>query len=213
MTGRAVRGARKSPPSWLETKSARDDILLKHLCAMFPALFEGAVRWSAEMFSPALPPRWQLPLSCLACRSYPGCFERRPALSAFAAFAAMTRATVLTVAAIEAGFWLYLVVLGLDDALPFVNGAGGTVAFLGTVVFVAFVLPALLLALAGRGLQLAACLSSIAAVLYLYDPFLRLTSALDGFALLAVIGCAVVVAAGGALYLASRPSLQAALRR
>src|SRR3954470_18575500 len=155
------------------------------------------------MFSPALPPRWRLPLSCSACRSCPACFERH---LPFGGLAAMTRPTVLTIAAVEAGFWLYLVVLGLDDALPFARGAGATAAFLGTVVFVAFVLPALLLGLAARGLQLAACLSSIAAILYLYDPFVRLTSALDGFALLAVFGCAAVVAAGGALYLASRPS-------
>src|SRR4051812_36569162 len=105
------------------------------------------------MFSPASPPRWPLPLSCSACPSLPACFERRVP---FGGSAAMTRPTILTVAAVEAGFWLYLVVLGLDDALPFATGPGATAAFLGTVVFVAFVLPALLLALAARGLQLAA---------------------------------------------------------
>jgi hypothetical protein len=148
-----------------------------------------------------LPPPSRPPLSCSGDRNCPGCFDR-----AFGGFgpAAMTRLTILTASAAEGLFWLYLVVLGLDDALPFAKGLGGTAAFLATVVFVAFVLPALLLALAGRGLQLAACLSSIAAILYLYDPFLRLASTIDGPALLACLGAGLVLAAGAAWYAASR---------
>lgn len=114
----------------------------------------------------------------------------------------MMRPAVLTAAAVEAGFWLYLVVLGLRDAIPFAPGLGGTAAFLATVVFVAFVLPALVLAVAARGLQVAACLSGIAAVLYLYDPFVRFMSTLQALPLVVLSG--VVLATGSALYGASR---------
>ena len=53
----------------------------------------------------------------------------------------------------EAAFWLYLVIGGLNDALPFAKGHGGIAAVLGTIVFVPFVLPALVLAVTERSLR------------------------------------------------------------
>ena len=80
---------------------------------------------------------------------------------------------------------------------------GEVVAFLSTLVFVTFVLPALGLAMVGKGLYVAAWLSSVGAILYLYDPLLRLT-ALDGVSFVSL----VVVGAIGALILATYGAAQ-----
>lgn len=111
------------------------------------------------------------------------------------------RRFVLTLAAAQTAFWLYLVVGGLNEALPFARGYGAFAALLGTLVYVAFALPALVLAALGRGLQLAAWLAAIAAVLYLYDPLLRVSAALDGIPFL---GLYVLGALGAVLLLGYR---------
>lgn len=96
------------------------------------------------------------------------------------------RLSILAVSVLETGIWLYLTLGGLNDSLPFARGYGEAVAFLSTVVFVPFVLPALVLAIIGKGLHVAAWLCSVGAILYLYDPLLRLT-ALDGVSFVALI--------------------------
>jgi hypothetical protein len=81
---------------------------------------------------------------------------------------------VIGITCLETAFWLYLVIGGLNDALPFAKSYVGIAAVLGTLVFVPFVLPALLLAVMERGLPTAAWLSSIAALMFLYDPLIWL---------------------------------------
>jgi hypothetical protein len=90
------------------------------------------------------------------------------------------RVVVLALAGIETAFWLYLAVGGLADALPFAKGYGSEAAFLGTLVFVPFVLPALVLVAMDRALPIAAVLTAGAGLLYLFDPLLRLASMLAG---------------------------------
>lgn len=90
------------------------------------------------------------------------------------------RGVVLALASVETAFWLYLVVGGLADVLPFAKGYGADAAFLATLVFVPLVLPALVLGAMGRGLPLAAILCASAGLLYLFDPLLRLAAALTG---------------------------------
>ena len=107
------------------------------------------------------------------------------------------RFSILGVTALETAVWLYLSLGGLTETLPFARGYGSVVAFLSTVVFMPFVLPALVMAILGRGLQVAAWLCSVGGILYLYDPLLRLTS-LDGLSFVGLI----VVGALGALTLA-----------
>lgn len=87
------------------------------------------------------------------------------------------RRWVLGIAGIEAAFWLYLAIGGLADALPFAKGYGAEAAFLGTLVFVPFVLPALVLGAMGRALPIAAVLAGGAGLLYMFDPLLRLAAA------------------------------------
>ena len=113
------------------------------------------------------------------------------------------RLCILGVTAIETVVWLYLALGGLNDLLPFARGYGEVVAFLSTLVFVTFVLPALVMAMVGKGLYVAAWLSTVGAILYLYDPLLRLT-ALDGVSFVSL----VVVGATGALILASYGAAQ-----
>ena len=109
------------------------------------------------------------------------------------------RITVLCVTGVETALWLYLTLGGVTDSLPFAKGYGEFVALLSTVVYVTFVLPALILAAVGRALYVAAWLSSVGALLYLYDPLLRLTAAIGGLPfvglfLMGVLGA--VLAAG-----------------
>ena len=113
------------------------------------------------------------------------------------------RLSILGVTLIETGVWLYLALGGLKDVLPFARGYGEVVAFLSTLVLVTFVLPALVMAMVGKGLYVAAWLSTVGAILYLYDPLLRLT-ALDGVSFVSL----VVVGAIGALILASYGAAQ-----
>ena len=113
------------------------------------------------------------------------------------------RLSILGVTLIETGVWLYLALGGLKDVLPFAQGYGEVVAFLSTLVFVTFVLPALVMAMVGKGLYVAAWLSTVGAILYLYDPLLRLT-ALDGVSFVSL----VVFGAIGALILASYGAAQ-----
>ena len=109
------------------------------------------------------------------------------------------RITVLCVTGVETALWLYLALGGVTDSLPFAKGYGEFVALLSTVVYVTFVLPALVLAAVNRALYVAAWLSSVGAILYLYDPFLRITAVIGGLPfvglfLMGVLGA--VLAAG-----------------
>ena len=109
------------------------------------------------------------------------------------------RITVLCVTGVETALWLYLALGGVTDSLPFAKGYGEFVALLSTVVYVTFVLPALVLAAVNRALYVASWLSSVGAILYLYDPLLRITAVLGGLSfvglfLMGVLGA--VLAAG-----------------
>lgn len=109
------------------------------------------------------------------------------------------RITVLCVTGVETALWLYLALGGVTDSLPFAKGYGEFVALLSTVVYVTFVLPALVLAAVNRALYVAAWLSSVGAILYLYDPLLRITAVIGGLPfvglfLMGVLGA--VLAAG-----------------
>ena len=66
---------------------------------------------------------------------------------------------------------------GFNDALPFARGYGEVAAVLGTLVFIPFVLPALLLGLARRALGVAATLAAVGGLLYLLDPLSQRLSA------------------------------------
>ena len=88
--------------------------------------------------------------------------------------------TVICVAGVETALWLYLALGGVTDSLPFARGYGEFAALLSTIVYVTFVLPALILAAVGWALYLAGWLSSVGAILYLYDPLLRMTAAIGG---------------------------------
>lgn len=68
---------------------------------------------------------------------------------------------------------------------------------LATIVFVPFVLPALILAYAGRALPLAAFLTVIGGILYSMDPLMRLTSVVGNIPLTAVFILGVVGALVG----------------
>lgn len=107
-------------------------------------------------------------------------------------------------AGLDALFWLYLVVGGLNDALPFPQGFGGVAAVLGTMVFVPFALPALGLALADRALKLAAVLAVIAGFLYSLDALYRRSNVLDAVPVSGVLGVGFIVAVAGFALVASR---------
>ena len=82
------------------------------------------------------------------------------------------RRALLIVTGIETLVWLYLVVGGLNDAcLP--KGYGRQAAELANMVFMLFVLPAGILAIANRLLPAAAVLAGVAGLAYAFDPFLR----------------------------------------
>jgi hypothetical protein len=68
---------------------------------------------------------------------------------------------------------------GFNDALPFARGYGEVAAVLGTLVFIPFVLPALLLGLARRALGVAATIAAVGGLLYLLGPLYRLGSIID----------------------------------
>jgi hypothetical protein len=104
------------------------------------------------------------------------------------------RQAVIGITCLETVFWLYLVIGGLNDALPFAKAYGGVAAVLGTLVFVPFVLPALLLAVTKRGVPTAAWLSSIAALMFLYDPLIGLITAFESIPLVGLYVAGVVVA-------------------
>ncbi len=84
------------------------------------------------------------------------------------------RRAILIVTGVETLVWLYLVIGGLNDALFFTKGYGKEAAELANFVFMLFVLPAAILAISGRLLLVAALLAGVAALLYAFDPFLRL---------------------------------------
>jgi hypothetical protein len=84
------------------------------------------------------------------------------------------RRALLIVIGIETLVWLYLVIGGLNDALFFAKGYGRQAAELTNMVFMLFVLPAGIMAIANRLLLAAAVLAGVAALLYAFDPFLRL---------------------------------------
>jgi hypothetical protein len=84
------------------------------------------------------------------------------------------RRALLLITGIETLVWLYLVIGGLNDALFFAKGYGKQAAELANMVFMLFVLPAAIMAIAGRLLLVAAVLAGTAALLYGFDPFLRL---------------------------------------
>jgi hypothetical protein len=84
------------------------------------------------------------------------------------------RRALLIVIGIETLVWLYLVIGGLNDALFFAKGYGKQAAELANMVFMLFVLPAGIMAIANRLLLAAAMLAGVAALLYAFDPFLRL---------------------------------------
>ena len=112
---------------------------------------------------------------------------------------------VLAAALLETLYWLYLLVGGLADQLPFAKGYGQVAAVLGTLVFVPFVLPALCLGLAGRALGLAASLAAIGGFLYLLDPLYRVGSIVDAMPVSGVFALGMVIAlAGAAVYLVRR---------
>jgi hypothetical protein len=87
----------------------------------------------------------------------------------------MRRALVILIG-IETLVWLYLVVGGLNDALFFAKGYGKEAAQLANMVFMLLVLPAGILTLLNRLMPAAAVLAGTAALLYAFDPFLRLMS-------------------------------------
>jgi hypothetical protein len=84
------------------------------------------------------------------------------------------RRALLIVIGVEMLVWLYLVIGGLNDALFFAKGYGKQAAELANMVFMLFVLPAGIMVIANRLLLAAAVLAGVAALLYAFDPFLRL---------------------------------------
>lgn len=84
------------------------------------------------------------------------------------------RRALLIVIGIETLVWLYLVVGGLNDALFFAKGYGKQAAELANMVFMLFVLPAGIMVIANRLLLAAAVLAGVAALLYAFDPLLRI---------------------------------------
>jgi hypothetical protein len=84
------------------------------------------------------------------------------------------RRALLIVIGIETLVWLYLVVGGLNDALFFAKGYGKQAAELANMVFMLFVLPAGIMVIANRLLLAAAELAGVAALLYAFDPLLRI---------------------------------------
>jgi hypothetical protein len=75
---------------------------------------------------------------------------------------------------------IYFVVGGFTDTLPFARGYGGIAAFLAGMVFVIFVLPALLLAAFNRLIGVAFALAVLGLVCYIYDPILRFLAWVTG---------------------------------
>ena len=105
----------------------------------------------------------------------------------------LLRSGVLIAASAETLYWLYLVVGGFNDALPFARGYGEVAAVLSTLVFIPFVLPALLLGLARRALGVAAILAAVGGLLYLLDPLYRLGSIIDTVPVSAVFAAGLIV--------------------
>jgi hypothetical protein len=64
---------------------------------------------------------------------------------------------------------------------------------LGTLVFIPFVLPALLLGLARRALGVAATLATVGGLLYLLDPLYRVGSIIDTMPVSAVFAAGLIV--------------------
>jgi hypothetical protein len=74
--------------------------------------------------------------------------------------------------------WAALSTAGLLEMLPGHHGYGTLAAVMITLVYVIFVLPALLLAYFNRLIGVAFALAVIGLVCYAYDPILRLTALL-----------------------------------
>lgn len=72
--------------------------------------------------------------------------------------------------------WAGLVIAGLLEVLPGHSGYGALAAILVTIVFVIFILPALLLAYFNRLIGFAFTLAILGLVCYAYDPIIRLTA-------------------------------------
>jgi hypothetical protein len=72
--------------------------------------------------------------------------------------------------------WAALAAAGLIEVLPGHQGYGALAAVLVTIVYVIFVLPALLLAWFNRLVGVAFTLAVLGLVCYAYDPILRLTA-------------------------------------
>lgn len=75
--------------------------------------------------------------------------------------------------------WLYYLIGGLTDTLPFAKGYGGPAAVLASIVFVIFVLPALLLVAINRLIGVAFALAVLGFICYAFDPLLRFFSWFD----------------------------------
>lgn len=71
-------------------------------------------------------------------------------------------------------FWAALAAMGLLELLPGHHGYGALAAVLVTIVYVIFVLPALLLAYFNRLIGVAFTLAVLGFICYAYDPILRL---------------------------------------
>jgi len=75
---------------------------------------------------------------------------------------------------------IVLVVGGVTDTLPFARGYGNIAAVLAGIVFVIFVLPAILLAAFNRLIGVAFALAALGLVCYIYDPLVRLIAWVSG---------------------------------
>ncbi len=121
---------------------------------------------------------------------------------------AMLRRAVLALAAVETLIWVYLVVGGSHDALFFAKGYGQQAAQLAHLVFVLFVLPALILGALNRALGIAALLAGFAALAYGFDPWLRAMTLFDGASPAGLYGLAVVMLLAAGCIAVARAALK-----
>lgn len=89
------------------------------------------------------------------------------------------RLFTLVLAGLLTAVWLYYVIGGITDTLPFAKGYGGVAAALASIVFVIFVLPALVLAAITRLIGVAFALALLGLICYAFDPLLRLFAWFD----------------------------------
>jgi hypothetical protein len=86
------------------------------------------------------------------------------------------RTFALVVSGFLTAIWAALVIGGMTETLPFERGYGNVVAVVASVVFVIFVLPALLLAIFNRIIGLAFALAILGLVCYAYPLVVHLTT-------------------------------------